>query len=541
MKASIYNRIRWVVWALMAGVVLGVGLLGVRLRPYWVARCHGEFATLPGAVLHHAPLANANLQGANLWGADLRGADLRGAYLAYATLDRAHLDGANLRRATICCSLRGASLRGADLTGADLTWALLDGADLTHARLTGARYDDHTFWPGGFDPEQHGAMFQVEDVQTESEGGEGKHENAERALRWAERKLKRVFQLPTRQASALSPKEAAEAFEAVLEKYGDLPRAYIGLAKCDLRSGDVTGAMRSLGQAIRLLRSDVSSRRECLEARRLLWVLRAASIQVPGGHRPLQIQRFNAPVGIPLWAVLSATVETGDPSGMKFVKPRLTLFRLRQGHYRKIWQSDVLRDPRLKAGAFDAVALYVADLTGDGVPEAIVEEVFLGGSWAPSHLDVFAWRRQRLVKILGVSSSQPVWIEDLDHDGRYEIGNYYNIGWDMSHAEQPYWTDIYAYERGHYVLANAAFPREFRGWLRRLRSVLKWHPGDFEILKYKGIAHDIEGRPTVAFAALRSAARECAALLETESDPRLHSRLEWQLNDIRRRIIKLKR
>jgi hypothetical protein len=206
-----------------------------------------------------------------------------------------------------------------------------------------------------------------------------------------------------------------------------------------------------------------------------------------------------------------------------------------------MWQSDALRDPRLKAAAFDEVALYVDDLTGDGIPEAAVSKVFVGGSWQPSHLDVFAWRSHQLTKILGLRSSLPIWIEDIGHDGRYEIGNYSDIGWDMSHAEQPYWTDIYAYKRGQYVLANAPFPREFHGWIRRLRTVLKRHPGDFEILKYEGIVHEIEGRPRAAFAAHRSAARECAALLEDERDPRLHARLEWQLNDIRRRISKLKR
>jgi hypothetical protein len=297
----------------------------------------------------------------------------------------------------------------------------------------------------------------------------------------------------------------------------------------------------SFERAIRRSRSDATARREYHEAGRLLWVFRAASTQISGGYHPLQIQRFNAPGGIPLWAVLAAKVETGEPFGTKFVEPRLALFQERQGHYRNIWQSGVLGDPRLKGETFDDVALYVADLTGDGVPEAAVSKVFIGGSWMPSHLDVFAWRGHQLARILGLASSQPIWIEDIDHDGRYEIGNYYEIGWDMFHWEHPYWTDIYAYRGGSYRLADGEFPRAFRGWAHRLRRALKKHPADPQILQYLGIVHEIEGRPRAAFGALRSAARECAALLENEGDARLHARLKWQLNDIRRRILGLKR
>jgi tetratricopeptide (TPR) repeat protein len=364
---------------------------------------------------------------------------------------------------------------------------------------------------------------------------------SERGLHWAERKLKKVFILPARKVSALSSEEAGEAFQAVLAKYGGSPRAYIGLARCDLRSGDYPAAVSALGEAIRLSRSDATARSAHQDASRLLCILRAASTQIPGGHLPLQVHPFNAPGGITLWVVLSAKVETADPFGTKFVEPRLFLFEEHQGYCRRKWESDVIRDPRLKAASFDDVALYVDDLNGDGVPEAAVSTVFVGGSWRPSHVDVFAWRGHQLAKSFGLTSSLPVWIEDIDHDGRYEIGNYFNIGWDMSHAEQPYWTDIYTYRRGHYVSANASFPREFRGWGRRLRAVLNQHPGDFEILKYEGVVCEIEGRRQAAFAAYRYAARECAALLEDEGDPRLHARLRWQLNDIRRRIGKLKR
>src|SRR5436309_900582 len=44
------NRVAWCLAATLALVVLGgIGLLGVRLRPYWVAKYCGRGASLPGA------------------------------------------------------------------------------------------------------------------------------------------------------------------------------------------------------------------------------------------------------------------------------------------------------------------------------------------------------------------------------------------------------------------------------------------------------------------------------------------------------------
>lgn len=105
-----------VVCASLAGLMLiGAGLVTVRLRPYWVAKYRGE------------------------------GADLRGAVLPFAPLRDARLGGANLERAT---------LQGADLQRADLF-----RANLTGARLRGVRYDRTIRWPTGFDfdPQRHRA------------------------------------------------------------------------------------------------------------------------------------------------------------------------------------------------------------------------------------------------------------------------------------------------------------------------------------------------------------------------------------------------
>jgi uncharacterized protein YjbI with pentapeptide repeats len=180
---------------LLTAVVLGgIGALGFRLKPYWVAKYRGVRADLRGALLIYAPLAGAdldgadlrwtNLRGANLFGAtlcddgkhpfvpvdnytpsraDLTGADLTGARLASASLDFASLNSARLchagmRRASLrAADLMNADLRGADLRAADLCAADFWNADLRSADLTGARYDRDTRWPEGFDPGKQGA------------------------------------------------------------------------------------------------------------------------------------------------------------------------------------------------------------------------------------------------------------------------------------------------------------------------------------------------------------------------------------------------
>src|SRR5687768_7058396 len=85
----------------LAGVLLvGSGLLFVRLRPYWIAKYRGQFANLRGAVLPGAPLAKARLYGAHLQHAVLTGASLEQANLSDVDFSEAKLDRARLGHAT---------------------------------------------------------------------------------------------------------------------------------------------------------------------------------------------------------------------------------------------------------------------------------------------------------------------------------------------------------------------------------------------------------------------------------------------------------
>src|SRR5437879_13028832 len=100
----------WLAAILAVALLTGLGVLGVRLRPYWVAKYRGEGADLHGAWLVHASLDGADLSDANLKGAKLTGANLEHAWLS--------------------ASLQGACLRGARLSGAHLASARMDWADL---------------------------------------------------------------------------------------------------------------------------------------------------------------------------------------------------------------------------------------------------------------------------------------------------------------------------------------------------------------------------------------------------------------------------
>jgi uncharacterized protein YjbI with pentapeptide repeats len=113
-----------------------------------------ESFVIPGAdALHgerfrHVSLHSATMPGAELSGCDFEAADLRGA-----NLDGASLVGANLRGADLGPDSLGGRTR---LLGADLT-----GAVLTGTNLRGARFNSHTVFPAGFDPEAAG-MTRVE-------------------------------------------------------------------------------------------------------------------------------------------------------------------------------------------------------------------------------------------------------------------------------------------------------------------------------------------------------------------------------------------
>jgi hypothetical protein len=147
------HRSTGILCALLSVIVLGgIGVLGVRLRPYWVARYRGAGANLQGAALPGARLQGVDLCAATLQGADLQGADLRGANLSrtdeVVVSEHSVAGNPGLQVQDVVASLGeiGADLRGADLHDADLRSARLWGADLQGANLRRANLRHVNLW-----------------------------------------------------------------------------------------------------------------------------------------------------------------------------------------------------------------------------------------------------------------------------------------------------------------------------------------------------------------------------------------------------------
>ena len=80
----------WGLAAILAVLLLGgVGLLGVRLKPYWVAKYRGRNASLHAAILINAPLAGVDHRGGD---SGVGGLDAAGGEVPAGCHDQAHAD-----------------------------------------------------------------------------------------------------------------------------------------------------------------------------------------------------------------------------------------------------------------------------------------------------------------------------------------------------------------------------------------------------------------------------------------------------------------
>jgi hypothetical protein len=242
------------------------------------------------------------------------------------------------------------------------------------------------------------------------------------------------------------------------------------------------------------------------EAQEVLKITRAVAAQLPRNQKVVQLLRV--PSTRTMWAILSA--EVGNRGGFRPVSdPHLLLFEKTASGCHKLWQSGVLcggnRYEDLP-GCWNEVALKVVDLTGDGVPKVAVWKMAAGGNWANTHLDLFTLRGRGLVKLTGFSSDDLIGIEDLNHDGRVEIGTWRLVGWDMPHWARPKWGDIYAWKGGQYVLADRDFSCEYRGVASELAATVQEYPHDPEVREYLGRAREVERKPSAAMTAFRAAA-----------------------------------
>lgn len=337
--------------------------------------------------------------------------------------------------------------------------------------------------------------------------------------------------------------KAIRTFERVIARTGGNATDWTGLARAQLGFDRYPEALASARQALALAPEDPAARETARRAERLCIRSRRIASLLQGGYRPLRLRPVPVSGSRVLWAVLCAQgtgplPDLDSPAGPTWSEPRLAIFEEANGNLRQVGALAPAGDPRFD-GPVDEICLHVHDLTGDGVPEFTVATSFHGASWLPSHVSVFSWRRDGLVRLLGVNSSEPLWIADLNHDGRFEVGNRYEIGTTMCHAEQPRWTDIYAWKGGRYVLADGDFPEQYRALAQCVRQGLQAHPDDYELLKYEGILCEIERRPAAARTAYREAIHICAGELTGTSDQDVRERLSGEVADLRRRMASL--
>jgi hypothetical protein len=366
------------------------------------------------------------------------------------------------------------------------------------------------------------------------------------ALDWAGRLLGKASDRPVQSDDGWDVyqwgwEEAEEAFRDIVLKYGGSARAYAGLGESRLRQGLYAPSDHAFRMAL-LWSPDEAAAHTGLAAADTLWrISREVEARLPDGYCVLFVRPYPVEKDTHLWAVLYGMHGEDGSSRGNWDHLHLALYEENGPNLHAVWRSGVLNDTYHNLNEFGAVQMFVCCLTGESVPQIVVHKVVLGASWEPSHIDVFTWRQGRLVNILQVGGSMPLWVEDLKHDGRYEILNLYEIGVTMYHAAQPRWSDIYAYRNGRYVLANWDFPEEFTHWLNDLPDTLRRFPNDEEILRFLGEAYEITGHPEQALAAYRRAESIYASKSERESDRDVRAYRQPRQKSVRQRIQALER
>jgi uncharacterized protein YjbI with pentapeptide repeats len=110
-----------------------------------------------GRIPDEADFLRRSLREAEFWGYSLIGANLVCANLSKVSFTNACLRNAYLMYA----NLREACFRGADLTGAYLRLSYSsENYLLTNTTLMNARFDQNTYFPGGFDPSACGMIYE---------------------------------------------------------------------------------------------------------------------------------------------------------------------------------------------------------------------------------------------------------------------------------------------------------------------------------------------------------------------------------------------
>lgn len=285
------------------------------------------------------------------------------------------------------------------------------------------------------------------------------------------------------------------AFDAALRKDKRDVRAYVGLAICEERAGSPADAIQDYRTALELAPTNTRARQGLRRAELFVRIGKLVGRDIPKGQRVLQV----APIRTGRrtdWVVLAASPQDpDDEDGRKSAS--LDLFTVRGRHVHRLSLVRLIAEPgaddEFVDPDFTDLFLRVANVDGTGTETACVfGNVQSPPFLEPIQLDLFKPLRGSLRRTFEYTSDWPIWVQDINHDGRCEIGVYDEIGEMIYEVEEPRWMDIYAFRGGRYRLSDKEFPAAYRLMPQALRQVLHHHPFNGDIWEYLGKAYDIE-------------------------------------------------
>jgi len=195
----------------------------------------------------------------------------------------------------------------------------------------------------------------------------------------------------------------------------------------------------------------------------------------------------------------------------------ISIFREAHGGLSLIWRSTKLTS--IEHRQYHSVELWPFAMTGRNIPELVFIGPCTGGSATPTRVLIYRWTGKTFRNVLDTSSpEQSVWIEDLRHDGHYQVRCVELVGKDMSHGDQVRWATIYDWNGTEFANADAKYPSVFRKTKSEILDRLTKHPHDPVLLKYLGKQLLAEGKQRQGLAALRKMQLVCLDLIKHDSE-----------------------
>jgi len=310
-------------------------------------------------------------------------------------------------------------------------------------------------------------------------------------------------------------------------------RAHLGLGRCQMLLGQYHDAEQAFRKALRAAPSSPAASAELQKARQLARAADAIGPLLPKGQVVVQVAAMQEG-GRKWWLAASARLGPKEPwlDADFYREARLRLFRGTRRGMEQVWRSEELRVRPGTSMWMNDLRLYALH---ESPPKVLLLEAASMADSTPSHINVFTWEAGKLVPVLALGSDEVPRVEDLNADGGHEIISFERIGDRVAISDMPWWPDIHAYQAGRYVLANQQFPKEFLQIGAEIQQRLAEHPDDYELLKYLGVYHEIEGDRKAALDAYRRAE---AALTSQGTDS---ESAKSERDDIRARIQRLGR